>query len=180
LAVGAAGFVGFEITWRGDVYDAAAQSSSAAKYGTLGINLRARKATSGAELVVAMAALQCDVSTPPTGRFRKETRRQASSRHVTQGEASPDALRLTDPGRVGAPALSRIMSRARRPMHMDVAFPASSCVSPCAGVPARDAALDVAQTAALQSLNGKRLVLDMIERIPQLVICFESHQQRIK
>jgi len=47
-------------------------------------------------------------------------------------------------------------------------------------VPARNAALDVAQTAALQSLDGKRLLLDVIERIPQQVICFESHQQRIK
>jgi hypothetical protein len=67
LAVAAAAFVGFEITWRGDVYAGAAQSSSAAKYGTLGINFRARKATSGAELADAMAALQCDVSAPPTG-----------------------------------------------------------------------------------------------------------------
>ena len=41
--VAAAGFVGFEITWRGDVFSGAAQSSSAASFGTLGINFRARK-----------------------------------------------------------------------------------------------------------------------------------------
>jgi hypothetical protein len=46
MAVVGAGFVEFEITWRGDVFGGTAQSSSAAKYGTLGINFRARKATS--------------------------------------------------------------------------------------------------------------------------------------
>jgi hypothetical protein len=60
-----AGFVDFEITWRGDVYAGAAQSSSAAKYGTLGINFRARNASSDAELAEALAALQCEVSMPP-------------------------------------------------------------------------------------------------------------------
>jgi hypothetical protein len=40
-----AGFVGFEITWREDVFGGAAQSSSAAAFGTLGINFRARKPT---------------------------------------------------------------------------------------------------------------------------------------
>jgi hypothetical protein len=39
----AAGFVDFEITWREDVFSGAPQSSSAAKFGTLGINFRARK-----------------------------------------------------------------------------------------------------------------------------------------
>ena len=42
--------------WRGDVYAGAEQSSSAAKYGTLGINFRARKASSDAELAEALAA----------------------------------------------------------------------------------------------------------------------------
>jgi hypothetical protein len=60
MAVVAAGFVGFEITWRGDVYAGAAQSSSAAKYGTLGINFGARKAASEQDLARAMAALQCN------------------------------------------------------------------------------------------------------------------------
>ena len=61
MAVVGAGFVDFEITWRGDVFNGAAQSSSAARYGTLGINFRARKATSEHELADALAALQCDV-----------------------------------------------------------------------------------------------------------------------
>jgi hypothetical protein len=71
LAVVAAGFVAFEITWRGAIYDGAAQSSSAAKYGTLGINFRARKASSDTELAAAQAALQCDVSTPATAPLQR-------------------------------------------------------------------------------------------------------------
>ena len=60
MAVVGAGFVGFEITWRGDVFSGATQSSSAAKYGTLGINFRARKADDEQEWADALAALQCD------------------------------------------------------------------------------------------------------------------------
>ncbi|MGD8376019.1 MAG: hypothetical protein PVF68_07755 [Acidobacteriota bacterium] len=41
--VESAGFGDFEVTWRAPVYDGAPQSSSAAKYGTVGINFRARK-----------------------------------------------------------------------------------------------------------------------------------------
>jgi hypothetical protein len=61
MAVVSAGFVEFEIIWRGDVYSGAPQSSSAAKYGTLGINFRARKAISEQELNDGLAALQCDM-----------------------------------------------------------------------------------------------------------------------
>lgn len=39
----AAGFMDFEITWRADVFGGAPQASSAADFGTLGINFRARK-----------------------------------------------------------------------------------------------------------------------------------------
>jgi hypothetical protein len=39
----AAGFMDFEITWRADVFSGAPQASSAADFGTLGINVRARK-----------------------------------------------------------------------------------------------------------------------------------------
>jgi hypothetical protein len=42
--VEAAGFTGFEITWRGDVFAGAPQHSSAAAFGTVGINFRATKA----------------------------------------------------------------------------------------------------------------------------------------
>lgn len=41
--VEAAGFVDFEITWRAPVFDGAPQESSAWKFGTVGINFRARK-----------------------------------------------------------------------------------------------------------------------------------------
>ena len=40
----AAGFEGFEVTWRKDVFRGAPQAGSAASFGTLGINFRARKA----------------------------------------------------------------------------------------------------------------------------------------
>jgi hypothetical protein len=41
----AAGFEDFEITWRADVFAGAPQQSSAADFGALGINFRARKST---------------------------------------------------------------------------------------------------------------------------------------
>lgn len=41
--VAAAGFTEFEITWRADVFGGAPQASSAAQFGTVGINFRARK-----------------------------------------------------------------------------------------------------------------------------------------
>jgi SAM-dependent methyltransferase len=52
-----AGFVGFEITWREDVFSGAPQQSSAANFGTLGINFRARKAVNKAEWDAALEAL---------------------------------------------------------------------------------------------------------------------------
>ena len=57
----AAGFVGFEITWRKDVFSDAPQAGSAEKFGTLGINFRARKAASEEERVAALATLSCEV-----------------------------------------------------------------------------------------------------------------------
>jgi hypothetical protein len=41
--VEAAGFEGFEITWKAPVFDGAPQSSSAANFGTVGINFKATK-----------------------------------------------------------------------------------------------------------------------------------------
>ena len=41
--VAGAGFEDFEITWRAAVFDGAPQASSAAYFGTMGINFRARK-----------------------------------------------------------------------------------------------------------------------------------------
>ena len=39
-----AGFTDFAITWRADVFAGAPQQSSAAQFGTVGVNFRARKA----------------------------------------------------------------------------------------------------------------------------------------
>ncbi len=61
-----AGFVGFEITWRADVFSGAPQQSSADAYGTMGINFRARKALGEEEWAAALAALTCEVPTWPT------------------------------------------------------------------------------------------------------------------
>jgi hypothetical protein len=55
----AAGFVSFDVTWRGDVYKDAPQASSAAKFGTLGINFTARRALDETESLAAMAVLTC-------------------------------------------------------------------------------------------------------------------------
>jgi len=41
--VAAAGFEGFEITWKATVFDGAPQASSAASFGTHGINFGARR-----------------------------------------------------------------------------------------------------------------------------------------
>jgi hypothetical protein len=57
----AAGFIGFEITWRKDVFSGAPQSGSAANFGTLGINFRARKAANEEEVAAALTALSCEV-----------------------------------------------------------------------------------------------------------------------
>jgi TusA-related sulfurtransferase len=62
----AAGFVDFEITWRADVFSGAPQSSSAANFGTLGINFRARKALNEEESAAALATLSCAVPAQPT------------------------------------------------------------------------------------------------------------------
>lgn len=63
----AAGFVGVEIVTRVDVYADAPQASSAAKFGTLGITFRARKARDEAEWTRALEALNCDLSRPSLG-----------------------------------------------------------------------------------------------------------------
>ncbi len=52
----------FEITWRAEVFSGAPQQSSAANFGTLGINFRARKAVDAAEWNAALETLACEVS----------------------------------------------------------------------------------------------------------------------
>ena len=61
MAVTMAGFVDFEITWRADVFSGAPQASSAAAFGTLGINFRARKPEDPAEWERALNGLTCVV-----------------------------------------------------------------------------------------------------------------------
>ena len=56
-----AGFVDFEITWRKDVFSGAPQESSAADFGTVGINFRARLPTDEAEWHAALEALNCEI-----------------------------------------------------------------------------------------------------------------------
>jgi hypothetical protein len=53
--------VDFEITWRADVFSGAPQAGSAAKFGTNGINFRARKPADDAEWARALETLRCDV-----------------------------------------------------------------------------------------------------------------------
>jgi hypothetical protein len=69
----AAGFTGFEITWRKDVFSGAPQAGSAANFGTLGINFRARKAANEEELAAALAALSCEVSIKTTESTTEES-----------------------------------------------------------------------------------------------------------
>ncbi len=57
----AAGFVRFEVTWRKDVFSDAPQAGSAEKFGTLGINFRAKKAIDEEERNAALAALSCEL-----------------------------------------------------------------------------------------------------------------------
>ena len=63
MAVTMAGFVDFEITWRKEVFDGAPQESSAAYFGTVGINFRARKAQNETEWYEALNILSCEI--PP-------------------------------------------------------------------------------------------------------------------
>jgi hypothetical protein len=56
----AAGFIDFEITWRADVFAGAPQSSSAADFGTLGINFFARKPLNEQERETYLAAQVCE------------------------------------------------------------------------------------------------------------------------
>ena len=57
----AAGFVDFEITWRADVFSGAPQASSAAKFGTQGINFRARRPRDEEEWARALERLRCEM-----------------------------------------------------------------------------------------------------------------------
>lgn len=70
----AAGFVDFEITWRKDVFGGAPQAGSAEKFGTLGINFRARKAANEEEWTAALAALSCEIPVSATAKGEHDPR----------------------------------------------------------------------------------------------------------
>ena len=57
-----AGFVDFEITWQGDVFSGAPQESSAASFGTQGINFRARKPDHDEAWEAALPELVCEIA----------------------------------------------------------------------------------------------------------------------
>lgn len=56
-----AGFVDFEITWRKEVFSGAPQESSAANFGTVGIDFRARLPADETEWYEALEALNCEI-----------------------------------------------------------------------------------------------------------------------
>lgn len=58
----AAGFIDFAITWRADVFSGAPQASSAADFGILGINFRARKPRDEQERLAALHPQTCEIS----------------------------------------------------------------------------------------------------------------------
>jgi hypothetical protein len=81
----AAGFVDFEITWQADVFSGAPQSSSAAAFGTQGINFHARKAADEQEWHAARARLSCEVPLKPTAMLGAD----AFSGAGDKGESEP-------------------------------------------------------------------------------------------
>jgi len=66
----AAGFLGFEITWRADVFSGAPQASSAADFGTLGITFRMRKPRDEQEWLDAVSAAPSCLIAPAQERWR--------------------------------------------------------------------------------------------------------------
>ena len=96
----AAGFVDFEITWRADVFSDAPQSSSAANFGTLGINFRARKARADDELMAAMAALNCEVPMESGSELGADAFYDAGDRGCAEGplDAIAAQMRKMQPG----------------------------------------------------------------------------------
>ncbi len=90
----AAGFVGFEITWRAAVFDGAPQASSAANFGTLGINFRARKAADDKEWAAALAALQYEVPAAPTSLLAADAFYDAGDQGCASGPIREIAARM--------------------------------------------------------------------------------------
>jgi TusA-related sulfurtransferase len=90
----AAGFVDFAITWRADVFSGAPQSSSAADFGTLGINFRARKAATDQEWIKALAALSCEMPTQPAALLSPDAFYDAGNQGCAAGPLDEVAAQL--------------------------------------------------------------------------------------
>lgn len=95
-----AGFVDFEITWRADVFDGAPQESSAASFGTVGINFRARKVENDEEWMAAMAKLNCDMPLQPASILGADTFYDAGDKGCGEGPIQEIAalMRSFEPG----------------------------------------------------------------------------------
>ena len=89
-----AGFVDFAITWRADVFSGAPQSSSAANFGTLGINFRARKAANYEEWATAIAALSCETPTQPAALLSADAFYDAGDQGCAAGPLDEVAAQL--------------------------------------------------------------------------------------
>lgn len=117
-----AGFVDFEITWRADVFSGAPQESSAANFGTIGINFRARKAENEQEWWAALAGLSCELPVRPTSIFEADKFYDAGDKGCAEGPIQEIAalmrdlepgqtleVRATDPTvRIDLPAWARL------------------------------------------------------------------------
>lgn len=93
-AVVNAGFVGFEITWRDDVFGGAPQQSSAAEFGTLGVNFRARKAVTQAEWEAVLDTLSVEASSQehPVSILGADAFYDAGDKACTEGALDAIAL----------------------------------------------------------------------------------------
>ena len=90
----AAGFVDFAITWRADVFSGAPQSSSAANFGTLGINFRACKAANDQAWAAALAALNCEAPAPITALLGADSFYDAGEKGCAAGPLDEIAAQL--------------------------------------------------------------------------------------
>lgn len=122
MAVVMAGFVDFEITWRADVFSGAPQEGSAANFGTVGINFRARKAENEQEWWAALTGLSCEVPVQPTSIFGADKFYDAGDKGCAEGPIQEIAalmrnlepgqtmeIRATDPTvRIDLPAWARL------------------------------------------------------------------------
>ena len=123
MVVVMAGFVDFEITWREDVFDGAPQESSAASFGTVGINFRARKPEDETEWHAALAELSCEMPVQPSPIFGADSYFDAGDKGCAEGPIQEIAalmrqmdsgqtleVRATDPTvRIDLPAWARMV-----------------------------------------------------------------------